>query len=413
MVEPKHVVGIVGGAVAGSEAAAVCAERGAIAIVFEQNERPYGKIEDGLPRWHTALRERDYARIDANLTLPGVYFVPRTRLGEHLTWPEVAEELGLTALVLANGAWRDRPLPIATIDRYLGRGLAYQNPLVYWFNHYHEAGYAGPVFEVPDGAVVVGGGLASIDVVKILSLEIYAAALRARGLACDPVAMEHAGIPATLAAAGVTAEELDVRGATLLYRRRIEDMPLATDDNPTPERQAKLERARVKIVDKVVRKYLVHVRPLTVAKAPIVEDDHLRGLECVRTEVRDGRLQEVPGSAFALRTDLVVSSIGSIPEPIDGVAMAGELYAFIDRERGVLSQDPLVFGLGNVLTGKGNIVDSRRNAREVMGAVLDALDDRPGLSPDELSLLLARIRTRWDAVGYDGDYEAWMAAHGP
>ena len=32
--QPTHVVGIIGGAVAGSEAAALCAEKGAIAVVF-------------------------------------------------------------------------------------------------------------------------------------------------------------------------------------------------------------------------------------------------------------------------------------------------------------------------------------------------------------------------------------------
>src|SRR5688572_28166911 len=65
--EPRHVVAIIGGAVAGSEAAALCAERGILAIVLEQNDRPFGKIEDGLPRWHEKLREKEYAQIGENL----------------------------------------------------------------------------------------------------------------------------------------------------------------------------------------------------------------------------------------------------------------------------------------------------------------------------------------------------------
>ena len=57
MVEPtaRHVVLIVGGAVAGSEAAAQLTARGVRCIVLDQNPRPYGKIEDGLPRWHAKL----------------------------------------------------------------------------------------------------------------------------------------------------------------------------------------------------------------------------------------------------------------------------------------------------------------------------------------------------------------------
>jgi hypothetical protein len=52
----RHVVAVVGGATAGAEAAAMLADRGVVVVVFEQNQRPYGKIEDGLPRWHVKLR---------------------------------------------------------------------------------------------------------------------------------------------------------------------------------------------------------------------------------------------------------------------------------------------------------------------------------------------------------------------
>ncbi len=65
--EPKPVVAIIGGAVAGSEAAAACAARGAVPIVFEQGSRPYGKIEDGLPRWHEKLREKDFLSRDSRM----------------------------------------------------------------------------------------------------------------------------------------------------------------------------------------------------------------------------------------------------------------------------------------------------------------------------------------------------------
>src|ERR1700754_3478090 len=76
--EPRHVVAIIGGAVSGAEAAGICAERGILAIVFEQNARPYGKIEDGLPRWHDKLRAQEYERMDANVSRYLVLFVPRT-----------------------------------------------------------------------------------------------------------------------------------------------------------------------------------------------------------------------------------------------------------------------------------------------------------------------------------------------
>ena len=142
------VVAIVGGAVAGSEAAAVCSECGMRAVVFERGAKPYGKIEDGLPRWHAKLRAKEYARIDANLDRPGVDFVPSTALGVDLSFERLRSS-GFSAVVLANGAWRDRPLPIGGIDAYAGRGLLYQNPLMHWFNHHEQPGYAASHRSVP------------------------------------------------------------------------------------------------------------------------------------------------------------------------------------------------------------------------------------------------------------------------
>ena len=61
---PYHFVAIVGGAIAGSVAAEILADQGIRVVVIEQNERPYGKIEDGLPRWHREQRKQEYSRID-------------------------------------------------------------------------------------------------------------------------------------------------------------------------------------------------------------------------------------------------------------------------------------------------------------------------------------------------------------
>ncbi|MHA7839703.1 MAG: NAD-binding protein, partial [bacterium] len=43
-----HQVAVIGGATAGAEVASRLADRGVSVTVFEQNIRPYGKIEDGL-----------------------------------------------------------------------------------------------------------------------------------------------------------------------------------------------------------------------------------------------------------------------------------------------------------------------------------------------------------------------------
>jgi len=440
--QPTHVIGICGGAVAGSEAAKLFAERGALAIVFEQNARPYGKIEDGLPRWHVKLREKEYARIDDNLDSAGVLFVPLTRIGKDLSFSDLTDEMGLSAVVLATGAWRDRPLPIEGIDRFIGRGLIYQTPLVHWFNHYHEPGFAGPQLEVPDAAIVVGGGLASVDVAKLLNIEVACRALRERGIETDPVTLEHVGIAETLDAHGLSAEELGIKGCTLHYRRRMADMPLASVKNPTPAQLEKLEATRVRIMQKVMRKYLVQLEECCVPVAPIESGGRLAGLVFRRTAVEAGRLRELDGSDFEVRAPLVVSSIGSLPQLIEGLPAQGDLYPFDSEERGALRGVDGVFGLGNVLTGKGNIRDSRVNASVVAERVIENLlgvpdppekpDDLSAalheefharaqpvvdrvlsgdkLPPERVARILERVRQRWDEVGYPGDYRAWIAA---
>jgi NADPH-dependent glutamate synthase beta subunit-like oxidoreductase len=400
--------------------------------VFEQGARPYGKIEDGLPRWHEKLRDKEYAKIDTNLGSDAVIFVPETEVGAVLPWNELYRELGFSAVVLANGAWRDRPLPIEGADAYLGRGLVYQNELVYWFNHYEDEGYQGPVFEIPNDTIVVGGGLASIDVVKIVNLELFARALRSRGIDVDMVEMEVKGIPRTLDAAGISAEELGVEGCTLYYRRRKEDMPLASADDPTPEQLAKLQKARVKIMDRVIRKYFVKFEELSRPIETIVEGDRMTGIRFQKTEVVDGRVRGLENSDFDVHASMVISSIGSIPKPIEGIPTKGELYHYDSWDTGEVHGLPGVFGLGNVLTGKGNIKDSRANAIEIIEKVVaaylgvgDETEQTPehGLAEarevaeqaaggeampvDAMKALAATIRARHEAIGYQS-FGSWI-----
>jgi NADPH-dependent glutamate synthase beta subunit-like oxidoreductase len=447
--EPRHVVVICGGAVSGSEAAAYCAQRGVAAIVLEQNARSYGKIEDGLPRWHDKLRAKEYERIDQNLDQPGVYFVPQTKLGSDLPFDSVVRGWGASAVLLANGAWRDRPLPIPDAERFVGKGLVYQNPLVYWFNHYEEPGYSGPRYAIADDAVVVGGGLASVDVVKIINLELYRTALRARGIAVSVVEMEHKGIPATLDHHKVDRASLGVRGCTLYYRRRVRDMPLAFPKaNATPEQVEKTAVVREKMVRILEDKFLVRVQACNAPVAAVVEGDRMVGLTFRRTEMQDGKLVELPGSEHDVRSELIVSSIGSVPEPLAGVPVKGELYDFTSWETGALRGLPGVFGLGNVLTGKGNIRESRENAEEIAGVfvrdflgldpsshseavaaattaavheaareraqpVIESAIRRAQVPVDRLEQIARAVEGRWRATGYEGSYAAWMAQRRP
>ncbi len=50
-------------------------------------------------------------------------------------------------MILANGAWRDRDLGVPGAGKYVGHGLVYQNPFIYWYNHKNEKDYTRPALQ--------------------------------------------------------------------------------------------------------------------------------------------------------------------------------------------------------------------------------------------------------------------------
>lgn len=437
---PRHVMAVIGAATAGSEIARILADRGALVIVFEQNPRPYGKIEDGLPRWHVKQRHDEYEEINKRLEHPNIEYVPLTRLGRDLDFEDLRSRWGLSGIVLSHGAWRDRPLPVEGADRFVDRGLVYQNKLIYWFNHYLEKAYAGPRYKITPGAIVVGGGLASIDVVKVLQIETTLGALKARGIDGDMVTLEREGIEPVLAASGLKVADLGVAPCKLFYRRRVLDMPLSDIPADAPAKRADaLRQARAKILEKAQRKFLFAFQELRAPHSLIVEGGACVGVNFSRTEVADGQVRIAEDGGESMRAKMTVSSIGSIPEPIPGIPQKGEVYTYADQKIGLLIDGPTtVFAAGNVLTGKGNIKDSLESGTEIgtrvaeaylglsneqvdfaAGARTDAarsaeniagaMDARPKLAPDIVASLLKRVHDRQQAVGFDGNYRGWIA----
>jgi ferredoxin/flavodoxin---NADP+ reductase len=147
----------------------------------------------------------------------------------------------------------------------------------------------------------------------------------------------------------------------------------------------------------------------------------------------------VQEGAETARAPLTISSIGSIPEPIPGIAQKGEVYTYVDQKIGLLMEGATaVFAAGNVLTGKGNIKDSLESGTEIgtrvaeaylglsneqvkiaEGArkeaavagekIAEAVSARERVAPDGVANLLLRVRERQRAVGYDGNYRDWIA----
>ena len=440
---PYHFVAVIGGAIAGSVAAEILADNGIHVVVIEQNKKPYGKIEDGLPRWHLEQRKQEYSRIDARLKKPGVFFLPSTRLGRDLDFQDLCDNWGFSAVILANGAWRDRELGIPGAEALIDEGLVYQNPFIYWYNHKNEEGYTGPRYQAPDEALVVGGGLASIDVVKILQLENYERVLRARGVQTDVYELEKKGVPAVCKMHGIVPEDLGVKGCLLIYRRRGQDMPLAQPpENATLDQIARTEAIRQKMLRLAQAKYLFRVQDRRVSTGLLIEDGRLLGLKVAETKVEGRKVEPLAGSEYELRAPIVISSIGSVPEKIPGIAMRGEFYDFNNEALPQYGESDHVFGAGNVVTGQGNIRSSLLHTQEVITklienyigvadgdtasarfyagaeargtaqaqAVRDRVQVMRGLSYNEIATIEERIRVLQKRVGYSGDYDSWIAS---
>jgi NADPH-dependent glutamate synthase beta subunit-like oxidoreductase len=439
---PRHVVAVVGGAVSGAEAVETLVSRGIHVVVLEQNDRPYGKIEDGLPKWHDKQRRQEYARIDGKLDRPEVSFVPRTAIGRDVDFGDLVRDWGFSAVLLANGSWRDRSSGVAGSDEMLGKGFLYQNPFIYWFNHNEEKTYSGPRYEAADGAVVLGGGLASIDVVKVLMLETAAKALRARGIECDVVEMEHESLAGFLKAKGVTLADLGVKGCTLVYRRSVGEMPVASTRDDSAAEKERAAKVRERLISLSTEKFLFRMRPHSVARKLVVDNGRVVGISLARTEYRNGKLVTVEGSDETLPTPLVISSIGSIPMPVPGIPMDGEFYKYEDWNVGRLAGFEGVYALGNVVTGKGNIAVSRRHGKQIAdhviasylgvaegngkvdalaaaaaaagervrveaGKVADHVKAKPSLAPEAVERIRGRVADRWKSLGYPG-YRDWI-----
>ena len=398
------VVLIIGGAVSGSTAVKKLTDEGIRCVVVEQNKMPYGKIEDGLPRWHEKQRISEYFKIDDIISNDLVDFVPLTRIGEDISFEEIYN-MGWSCIYFANGAWKDRSFPIKEIEQF--DNFYYQNPFVYWFNHYHESSYNGPKVDIKDDAIVIGGGLASIDVCKITQLELVRQKVESKIENFDIIEMEHKGIPKYLEQYDLKYEDLGIKGTTLVYRRNVENMPLTTiPEDAAPEMVEKRKLARRKILNNTLDKFLFKVAECTQPVGLSYEDNMLNGIEVIENEIIDGKLIAKENSNKILHGNTFISSIGSLPEPIQGIPMDGSTYNIIDEDSGKFDELDKVHGMGNAITGKGNIKASRVSAKTVGDLTIDLIND---IDQDVIDNIDSKVKEWQSKSSYDGNYFEWKA----
>ncbi len=443
----KHFIAIIGGSVAGSEAAFILAKKGFRVVVFDQKNLPYGKIEDGLPKWHIGLRNKEEQKIDERLSHPNIRFVPGVRLGRDVTLDQLAKEWGFSAVIIAIGAWLDRKLPIEGIDALRNKGLIYQNDLLFWYNHRHEPNYKGPNYSLPDGTCVIGGGLASIDVVKMVMIEIAQKALKKqKGVEIDLFTFEKKGVAKILEENKTSLDELGLKGCTLFYRKRVQDMPLYPRKGDSPAHIEKAQRVTQKLLLNYQSKYLFRFEGSCVPKGFSEKNGKLVGITFERAPEKG---DNSPPEICKFDTELVISSIGSLPEALPSIPYKGDYLKTYGEFGHKIEGFDNVFAIGNVVTGKGNILDSKKHGREITGKIIeghfadiklhDPMEenyhnyfrkieagvetslgavvtelDQCKIHPDEdIQRILTITKELQEKVGFDGDYQKWVNSWRP
>ena len=368
----KHYIAIIGGSISGSEAAFILAEKGYRVVVFEMNDLPYGKIEDGLPNWHINLRNKQEKNIDLKLNHPNVRYVPNVRIGDDLNFDDLVNNWGFTIVILANGAWKDRALPISNIDKFVDYGLIYQNSLLHWFNHKHEPHYNGIQYEIKDGTVVIGGGLASLDVMKLGMIElVQKELLKQKGIDIDLFTFEKKGILKILEEMGISLNDLGLKGMTLVYRRTAYDMPLKEPRDDSEESIQKAREVSNRLLHKYATNFIFEFVPLGSPIEKIEKNGKLFAVVFQKNELSGDKIIPVEGETFTLNTPLLISSIGSLPDRIIGLPYDGSTLEMENKNGYIVKGFTNVFAIGNAVTGRGNIQDSKAHGTMMTNKIID------------------------------------------
>ena len=126
----------------------------------------------------------------------------------------------------------------------------------------------------------------------------------------------------------------------------------------------------------------------------------------IENEIIDGKLIAKENSNKILYGNTFISSIGSLPEPIQGIPMDGSTYNIVDEDSGKFDELEKVHGMGNAITGKGNIKASRVSAKTVGDLTIDLIHD---IDQDVIDNIDSKVKEWQSKSSYDGNYFEWKA----
>ena len=115
-----------------------------------------------------------------------------------------------------------------------------------------------------------------------------------------------------------------------------------------------------------------------LAKRVAGRDGQVTGLDCVRVEWANGQMQEVPGSEFTLKADLIFLAMGFLGPRQQG--LLDQAGVVLDPRGNVAASvsdyqtsDPQIFACGDMRRGQSLVVWAIREGRQCARAVDEML----------------------------------------
>jgi dihydropyrimidine dehydrogenase (NAD+) subunit PreT len=305
-------VAVIGAGPAGLAAAAGLAQKGHAVTVFEANEKAGGVLTYGIVPSRLPQDIVDYeVKIVADL---GVEFKYNTKIGTGLTLAELKAQ-GYQAVIVATGLQGASRLDIP------GSELKGVTTAVEFLA---AAKPSCGALDIPDNVIVIGGG---------------------------DVAMDSA----------TTAKTLGAKHVSIVYRRRIEDMPA---------NKAEIEHVRnlgVSIIDSF--------KPVEV----IGEAGQVRALKAIGLDWLDRKTAvEVPESVLQLKAQLIIQAIGQAAEDLSYTGIKTGGGGLVEASEDGATNVEGIYAIGDIVNGGKTVVEAVARGKAACAAVVDYLAAKRG-----------------------------------
>ena len=324
-------VAVVGSGPAGLACAQQLARAGHSVTLFEKNDRVGGLMRYGIPdfKMEKHLINRRMAQMEAE----GVQFRTSTEVGVHVSVDSLKENFD--AIVMSGGAEDARRLEIPGAELpgvHLAMDFLRQQNKRNAGDDEIRAAPQGSILATGKHVIVIGGGDTGSDCV---------------------------GTSNRQGAASVTQIEIMPKPP------EKEDKALNWPDWPLKLRTSSSHEEGVD-------------RDWAILTKRVVGENEVTGLDCVRVEWVGGRMQEVPGSEFTLKADLIFLAMGFVGPKKQGLVdqagveldPRGNVAANVQDYR---TSDPQIFACGDMRRGQSLVVWAIREGRQAARSVDEVL----------------------------------------